>query len=163
MPKIPPSSRTQDAIDTPFDNSTNGFTADEVQSAIEEAKETAEGKPRFTLTLVNNGTISNNQWVAYSDLTPDLVILFPIDCTVKEFTWANKNTDVSFDLEFYKNGIADPGDKYRTVNVVNDADGHGYYSGWDDDFTAGDWIRIKYKDQGTNCKDLVCVIFAVAS
>ena len=35
--KIPPIVRTQEASDTPFDNSTNGFVSDNVQDAIEEA------------------------------------------------------------------------------------------------------------------------------
>ena len=36
--QIPPIVRTQEAIDTPFDNTTNGFVSDNVQSAIEEAR-----------------------------------------------------------------------------------------------------------------------------
>jgi len=34
--KIPPSSRTQEAEDTPFDNTSNDFDSDNVQDAIEE-------------------------------------------------------------------------------------------------------------------------------
>lgn len=35
---IPPFSRTQEAVDTPFDNTSNGFISDNVQQAIEEIK-----------------------------------------------------------------------------------------------------------------------------
>jgi hypothetical protein len=36
--KIPPIIRVQEASDTPFDNTSNGFTADNVQDAIVEAQ-----------------------------------------------------------------------------------------------------------------------------
>lgn len=55
--------RTQMAITTPFDNSTNGFTATEVQSAIEEAKSTAEGKARYVVNFGFDGTASTGRWL----------------------------------------------------------------------------------------------------
>ncbi len=55
--------RTQMAITTPFDNSTNGFTATEVQSAIEEAKSTAEGKARYVVNFGFDGNASSGRWL----------------------------------------------------------------------------------------------------
>lgn len=55
--------RTQMAITTPFDNSTNGFTSVEVQSAIEEAKNTAEGKARYVVNYGFDGTASSGRWL----------------------------------------------------------------------------------------------------
>jgi hypothetical protein len=55
IPGIPPSSRTQEAIDTPFDNATNGFIAEDVQTAIEEVKAAIVDIPvDFNSILVDN-------------------------------------------------------------------------------------------------------------
>jgi hypothetical protein len=51
--------RTQSAIQTPFDNSTNGFTATEVQSAIEEAQNNAFLNDRFALWCSYGGNAAN--------------------------------------------------------------------------------------------------------
>lgn len=45
---------TQVAISVPFDNSSNGFTADEVQSAIEEAA-ASSGADNFSYKLIDIG------------------------------------------------------------------------------------------------------------
>lgn len=139
----------------PFDNATNGFTADEVQAAIEEAKLTAEGLPRLSINLINNGVTGNNDWISYSELTPNTNIIFPLPVRLSEIAWSNSNTSVEFSVEFYKNGRAG-GDLLFTYGpVTSGAANFGYVSGLNYEFAAGDWIIPKYIDQGTNCSDLV--------
>ena len=60
--RIPPIVRTQEAVDTPFDNSTNGFTATDVQAAIEEA---AGGGTTSTPTFTwgRSGNVPSGTWL----------------------------------------------------------------------------------------------------
>jgi hypothetical protein len=147
------------AEDIPFDNTLNTFTSDNVQDAIEEAKQNAEGFPRAGIILVNNGTQGNNDWITYSNLTPDVKIVFPVNTKINEVTFGNRNDDVEFDLEVYKNGITS-GDLITTwsFNTGSGVD-YGYITDLDLTFNEGDWIRLKYIDQGTNTSDLVVTIW----
>lgn len=49
----------------PFDNSTNGFTAVDVQAAIEEAKAMAEGKARWVVMIGFDGNGSTGRWLEF--------------------------------------------------------------------------------------------------
>lgn len=144
------------ALLTWFDNSTNGFTATNVQAAIEEAKANAEGFPRAGIPLVSNGVVSNNQWISYSELTPDTKIVFPVKSKINEITWANTNLNCDFDLLFYKNGTG-AGELFYTLQVRASNPGYGYVSGLAYTFAAGDYMKIKYVDQGQNASDFVLV------
>ena len=147
--------QTQVASTIPFDNSSNSFTASEAQSAIEEARNTAIGTPRYTIPLVMNGSLSNGDWVTYSNLTPDSSILIPVNCVLKEITWSNSDTNRSFDMVFYKNGRTTT--PYATRQIRNLQ--YGIITGLSDSFVAGDRLDIKYVDQGLNASDLIVVLF----
>lgn len=134
------------------------FTSDNVKDAIVEAKNTAEGFPRAGIPLINNGTQSNNDWIAYSNLTPAVKIVFPVKTKLNEVTWANSRTSVEFALEFHKNGTT-AGDIFYTYTVSSGSQNYGYVDGLSYTFDAGDWIRIKYDDQGTNTSDLVVLLW----
>jgi hypothetical protein len=138
-----------------FDNTSNGFSASDVQMAIEEAKATAAGLPRFTISLVWNGTVSNGDWVSYDNLTPDSRIILPVKCRLNELAYSNANTDRSFDLGLYKNGR--PGTLLDTLEVRNSQ--NGYFTSLNQDFNIGDYLDIKYVDKGNNASDLVLVLF----
>jgi hypothetical protein len=143
---------------TPFDNETNGFVSDNAQEAIEEAKSQAEGKPRSVINLINNGSLVNGQWVSYSELLPDSVIIFPFSVRITDMAWCNTNTNVSFSLEFYKNGTV-VGNRYRTQAIVSGTNRYGYYNNWADDFVAGDVLRIKYIKTTNTVSDFLLNIF----
>lgn len=151
---------TQVAASVPFDTSNNDFPPeiDDTQAAIEYAKQNAEGFPRAGISLVMNGTMSDGDWVTYSNLTPNRKIIFPVETKLNELTWDNDSTNVSFDLEIYKNGTA-PANLVYTYEVRNNLDGFDYLQNIDLSFAAGDWIRIKYIDQGTNARDFVLTLW----
>lgn len=152
-------SGSQVARSTPFDNSTNGFTAANTQTAIEEAKATAQGFPRAGIILISNGTQGNNDWITYSELTPNNKIVFPVNTRINEITFSNANADVEFDLQIFKNGIAG-GDLIYTASFDTGAGiDFGLISSVNLDFLAGDWIRIRYIDQSTNTSDLVVTLW----
>jgi hypothetical protein len=58
--------RALQAIRVSFDNATNGFTSTEVQSAIEEAKNTALGKARFVVSAGFDGNASTGRYLEFN-------------------------------------------------------------------------------------------------
>lgn len=149
---------TQVSESLPFDNSSNGFLADNAQTAIEEAKQNAEGFPRAGCRSIYNGTLSNGQWMGPSELTSNTPLLvFPVKTKINEITWANQNTNVSFDINFYKNqkgGIT----PFYTLSVRNGIT-HGYVSGLSYTFDPGDILWAQYIDYGTNLSDADLILW----
>lgn len=152
--KIPPSARTQDAEDTPFDNSSNGFVSEECQSAIEEAKSLAEGFGKVPLLMLHNGTLSNNEELGRNELIADKKYIFPVDFKITHLTWNNNRSSADFDLEFYRyenDGTPYAGNPFYTYEVRNKQ--YGYLDNLSWNFLQGDYLRIIYKDRGTNVSD----------
>jgi len=136
----------------------NGFpdTVLTTQDAIEYAKQNAEGFPRAGIPLIFNGTAGNGDWISYSNLTPNVPIIFPVKTKLSELTWANNNGDRDFDLEFYEQDGTTYIDK---LEVRNSPEKYGYFENMTYIFDAGTGLRIKYIDQGKNCKDLCVVLW----
>lgn len=137
-----------------------GFTSTNVQDAIIEAKQNAEGFPRAGIALIQNGSMGDNDLVSYSNLTPDTDIVFPVKTKLNELTFANSNTSVECDLEIYKNGTGG-GNLIDTLNISTGGSRNAYFDLNADNITfeAGDYMKIIYKDQGTNASDMVVVLW----
>lgn len=58
--------RALEALFVRFDNSTNGFTATNVQAAIEEARITSEGKARYTVSSGFDGTANVGRYLEFN-------------------------------------------------------------------------------------------------
>lgn len=141
---------SQVAYSTPFDNTSNGFTSEDVQSAIEEAQTTATGLIQYVITILHNGTVGN-VWLGKSEVlpnTPSYVANRNVRLT--GISWSNTNASADFDLVFYKNTRT--GSSFRTYSTTNNKT--GYETGWTDDFSAGDYLEIESIDQGGNASDL---------
>lgn len=99
-------STTQVASNEPFDNSTNGFTATNTQAAIEEAKNTAEGKTRINL-ICGYGGQAKGQYLEFfkglgSDSNPFII---PTTMTLKEISVSLKyGSTATGTFEIRKNG-----------------------------------------------------------
>jgi len=147
------------ALAVPFDNATNSFTSSEVQSAIEEAKTTAPGKARVSITTVFNATITANQWLGYSDQLPgDVVpIRLPFACTLKEVSVSWNGAAVDGQIKLFKNGIVDPTNVIFTQTFTN-VNGGSYFT-VNQSFAAGDLLRGRWIDQGDNPSDMAVVYF----
>jgi hypothetical protein len=92
------------AITVPFDNATNGFTADEVQSAIEEARNTAEGKARFIAVYGFDGVASTGRWLElHQNVGSDVTgYVAPLDIKLENLSAScASSTTVTFTV--YKN------------------------------------------------------------
>jgi hypothetical protein len=133
-----------------FDNTSNGFTATNVQTAIEEARNTATGLLMYTVSVTCNGSMSNGQWIGKGELLSNTVTyVAPRSLQLIGASWGNSNANVDFDLEFFKNGRGTT--KFRTFQIRNLT--YGYEFNWSDSFVAGDFLDIKYVDQGDNASD----------
>ena len=157
--------KIQIAQETPFESEPgrpNGFPSfiEDSQEAIEYAKQYAEGFPRAGIPCIYNGTLSNNDWISYSNLTPDVPIPWAVSTKIHEITWANKSSrsDRSFDLEIYKI-VGTIQSLVTTLSVSNSTYHYGYWSGLSITFNSGEALRMRYKDTGKNCSDLVVVLW----
>lgn len=151
--------KSEVAEGVPFEG--DNFTSDNVQDAIIEAKENAEGFPRAGLALVYNGTLGDGDLISYSNLTPEVPIVFPVNTKLNELTFANNRNSVECDLLIYDGGVSG-GTLIKTVSVSTGA-GVNYQS-FDLNadnltFNAGDFIQIEYSDQGTNARDMVVTLW----
>lgn len=151
---------TPSADQVPFDNDGTTFTADTTQDAIEEARDTAAGFPRAGLALVYNGTAGDNDLISYSNLTPQTPIVFPVNTQLNEVTFANNRNSVECDIEIWDGGV-DAGTLIKTLNVSTGGTDNQVFDITVDNltFTAGDFIQLRYKDQGTNARDMVVVLW----
>lgn len=155
---IPPLIRTQDSEDTPFDNTSNGFIADNAQDAIEESRLYAQGFPRAGIRSSYNGTVGNNDWLGPNELLSNTPLaLFPVKTMINEITWTNSNTDVEFHIEFRSGSKT--GTIFYTLTVTSTNPGYGYVSGLTNTFNPGVPIYAQYKDDGQNCSDMDLVIW----
>lgn len=156
------------AEQTPFDNSSNGFTSTNAQDAIEEAKSTATGLSRYTITCVFNSSIGNNNWLGYSELLPgnQVPIRIAVKSKIREITFSynqsnilgiplsSENVDGTFKL--YKNGLTDPTHVVATIAFVNQPGGK-IVTGLNISLNSGDFIVGRWTDQGDNPSDMAIV------
>lgn len=151
-------SPTQVAESVPFDKDGTTFNSDNVQDAIEEAKQNAEGFPRAGIRSTSNGTVSNNQWIGPTELLPNTPLLIvPVNIRLNEITWSNATTNVQFRIQFRSGSKT--GTIFHTMTVTSPNSGYGYVSGLSYDFPAGTTIWAQYLDDGTNASDLDLILW----
>jgi hypothetical protein len=100
---------TQVAKSIPFDNSTNGYTAIDLQTAVEESRATAIGNDRYTLFANFNGNAITGRFLEIfpgfgSDIAP---FIFPKNCKIVDTAagcFSNSTGTISF---------------YRSTDLVN--------------------------------------------
>lgn len=165
--KIPPFTDIPDAVDVPFDNSSNGFTSDNAQDAIEEAQASAVGKG-FQLTYHENGSATNT-WIEHeganipSDEAPGVV---PWDARLVGITFTNDNRNVDTQIQIAisnfstTNSNIDRAYKWQLTNVRSAV--------WTNETTGftvnkGDRIGIYMADQGGNASDVVVKLYFIVT
>lgn len=142
------------AVSVPFNNSTNGFTATNVQTAIEEAR----AYPRSALRSDYNGTVNNNDWLGPSELLPNTpLMVVPFNCRIQEISWSNTNTNVAFRIQFRT--VSKTGTIFYTLTVTSPNSGSGVASGINFALPAGTTVWAQYLDDGTNCLDFDLIMW----
>ncbi len=87
----------------------NGFSAKNVQEAIEESKANIEGKTTALPSFMNNG-ITKDKWLALDgSMSPsnELPAVIAFRSSIASLVFINKNDDADTDIEIYKNGVLD--------------------------------------------------------
>lgn len=148
-----------------FNNSVSQFSVDpkNVQDAIDASGEKAQvalDTPRYTLSLIYNGTVSNGTYIGYSNLVAgnDTPIIIPINSNLGEFTFSNANSSPSYRLEFIKNSIGNS--PFYTVTKSSTKD--FVDNTIDEDFNTGDSLFIRYIDLGLNASDVAIILLLKA-
>lgn len=142
------------AINNIFSNSGNGFTATDVQAAIEEAKNTAVGKARFAMTFIHNGSVGNNTWLGFSELVPSNTtpLVVPVACKLSELAMSFAGANVDGVLLIYKNGTANPANVIYSNTFTNQTTSK-LMTGLNLTLAAGDLLRAQWQDTGDNPND----------
>lgn len=99
---------TPNALDVPFNNATNGFTATDVQAAIEEAQSSAVGKLFYVLFSATGNT--SDKWLGYGNGTTSsasIPLVLPFAGNLIGATFSNNDNDVDGDYQVFRNGILD--------------------------------------------------------
>jgi len=139
-----------------FDNTGNGPISDDVQNAIGEVYDIAAPLV-VPINLIYNGSLSNNEFIGYSNLIPgdDTPVISPITGNFVGFTFSNNRASADFALEFRKNTTGGGAFFTWSVNNTQTAD---VTLGSPESFNAGDQIYIKYIDEGNNARDVAIVL-----
>ena len=132
------------------------YASDNVGEAIPEGVGVALDLPRFSVVCIMNGSISNGDFITYSNLTPDTRIRVPVKCKLAEVTFEHGNT-ATYDIEFRKNGRTSTVLQTDSIVATDGITIDVFVAGLT--FVKDDYLDIKYIDQGTNAQDLVMVVF----
>ena len=135
---------------------TDDISENTVQEAIGSGVSTALNTPRFSIPLIYNGTVSNNEFIGYSNLLPGdaTPIVIPIDSFLEEYTFSNNKTTADFTIELRRNGTT--ATVFNSVSKVNTQ--QFVETGINQVFDQGDNIYVKYIDDGTNAQDVTILL-----
>lgn len=113
------------AEQVPFDNATNGFTSDEVQSAIEEVSTTVQTSASPGFSFGRSGNVTDGSWLLCESVPSNKAGRW-VYITSAEVTrvFVSNETIETFDLEVYYNDKGGLGlSLLGTVNIVADYGG----------------------------------------
>lgn len=113
-------------------------------------------RPRFTITLMRDGSITNNEFVVYSAQLGGADIVIPKNCTLKEATFTCNNVNADWQFNFYRNGTA-VGNQFATWSATNTK--NAYKNDFSQAFVAGDLLYVKHVDIGDRPSDLAILLF----
>lgn len=103
-----PIPRTQPAGATPFDNSTNGFVAQDTQAAIEEAYQLGANASRGPTVCGFDGTASSGRWLEFYANNPSNTNPFVLAEAAQliALSIVTSATSATGTATVYKNGVA---------------------------------------------------------
>lgn len=142
-----------DAEDVVFNNSTNDFVSDDVQDAIEEARDTLIGKI-FNQSFHDDGIVVSGRWLSMEDglgSSDEIPFVVPFDCELIAVTYTNEdpNTDGTIFIQKadYNSGSTDSTELTLSFTNVRTAT---YSNFTRPSFSAGDKIAVFLENDGTN-------------
>lgn len=141
------------ALTHTFDNSTNGFTASNVQTAIEEARNTAQGKVRFAIPFGYGGQGKGQWFEIFKGLASNSnPFVSPFTSTVKEFSCSfTSGSNPSGTVGLYKN--ASLAYSFTINNEIK------YFTGLSISVSAGDKISVLGENSSSTLSGPLCIVF----
>ena len=98
---------SQVGYSTPFDNDTNGFIAEDVQTAIEEVSNKVSGKPRAIVAFAYNGTANTGKWLeTFASIPSDQVPYVAAEPSVVKALSLVNNGSTTATVTLYRNGVS---------------------------------------------------------
>ena len=99
---------TQVALSTPFDNSTNGYTANDVQGAIEEGVSAAITTARYSVFCAYESNANTGRWLEFtrgndSEGSPYIIVG---STTLEELTLVTSASSATGTVTVYRNGVS---------------------------------------------------------
>lgn len=153
-----------DANNIVFDNSSNGFTSQLVQPAIEEAKNSTISSV-YNLTFTNDGS-SENKWLELSSgiASNDTQSLIVVNSRIVGLTFSNKRNNVDCDIEVNISNLSEGITINRTLifEIRNSRTFTSWFSSSTNvnfSLNAGDKISVYIRDRGDNPDDAVVNLF----
>ena len=118
----------------PFDNSTNGFGAENVQTAIEEIGSSSRGPT----TCSFDGTASSGRWLEFSANNPSNTVPFILaeNCELIAVSIVTSASSATGNVRIYKNGVS-------AQNITLTAQKKNAISGLSISFAALDEISVQ--------------------
>lgn len=150
------------AIGIPFDPTGSTLTSTNVEDAIKETLTTAPGKARATMSSLMNGAVGNNNWLGHNELLPGNTVPFriPWNCTLKEVSVTYPDLSVDGAMVFYVNGTS-AGQIVFTETFTNVDGGKSFTANIA--LVAGDLLRLRWTDTGSNPSDMATDMFFLLS
>jgi hypothetical protein len=130
------------ALSVPFDNATNGFTSIEVQSAIEEARQNAEGRSRFMANCGFDGNSSVGRYLEYNSNVDSNIsgLVLPRACHLWEISLVHTaNSAVTYQVLSW-NGVTET---LITSISTTASQRKNYTTGLNIALAAGTELRVK--------------------
>jgi hypothetical protein len=148
-----------------FDNSTNGFSSSEVQSAIEESKTSVVGS-MFHMLFENNGT-STNIWLNYGAnpaSSNSVFAVMPFDCKLVacSFTNAASSVDLNIQVNIANQGSGNTVNRTIIFKVKNDRVATFSFPNSNNSnllLNQGDKVGVYINDKGDNPNDPVVTLY----
>ena len=105
----------QDARQVPFDNTTNGFVANEVQSAIEEINDQLNNQASPGFTWGDSGNINNSYLLNDNVFSNKAGRIIPVDGSIVTISIAAENTSTA---TIWIRRRTDPGPVFTTIATL---------------------------------------------
>lgn len=113
--------------------------------------------PVVTITFIHAGHPLDAAVISYTELL-DQWILIPVKSVWKSWTWINDLTGRTFELNFYKNGLAS-GDIIHNYSVTDSSTIGGFENNVNIVLEVGDLIKIRHLGGVTAPENMVCIFY----
>lgn len=150
------------ADSVPFDNSTNGFTSEDTQEAIEEVNTSLQNSASVSCQFTENGQAGENDYLKVGDTAGDDVgFLVPFDGTVAFFNASNDDDNNDKVLELVRRRPAN--DATNTVIATLTIPDTQFAANSTPNVAVleGDELLVRVQNNSESLEDAICTVVVV--